>query len=240
MANTYLELDVSMVKWESDKAYGVDYPLGATPSARNILDSRDGLTKRVFFPKSVAKVTDDGGILIPVWLIEKKVREVPVDPYLAFGNVKHDFEDPASANKVVDASNILAMFDKAAESIKYPKVQFTDVKVSRSGARAKEPFALNVTDYGRYPNNEWYGRIGRDGKFVPSRKATPEVIDLIEKFDADPAGFAGDHGRTSGACAFCGRELTDDRSKIVGIGPVCAKKFNLPWGSAATKKAEAA
>ena len=44
---------------------------------------------------------------------------------------------------------------------------------------------------------------------------------------------AADLGHASHHCAFCGLELTDDgegRSVEVGYGPICAKKYGLPWG----------
>jgi len=36
-------------------------------------------------------------------------------------------------------------------------------------------------------------------------------------------------GQTSSFCCYCARHLEDGRSVEVGYGPVCAKKYNLPW-----------
>ena len=46
----------------------------------------------------------------------------------------------------------------------------------------------------------------------------------------DPLQAAKSSAALSGICTFCGAELTDDRSKQAGYGPVCAENFNLPWG----------
>lgn len=40
-------------------------------------------------------------------------------------------------------------------------------------------------------------------------------------------------GRLTGACVFCSRKLTDERSIEVGYGPVCAEREGLPWGEVA-------
>lgn len=44
---------------------------------------------------------------------------------------------------------------------------------------------------------------------------------------------AAEFGHVTGACVFCGRKLTDERSISVGYGPVCAENQHLPWGEAA-------
>jgi hypothetical protein len=53
--------------------------------------------------------------------------------------------------------------------------------------------------------------------------------DEIEGFSviAGAAALKDEH------CRFCGRQLTDDRdghSRKRGYGPVCAQRYNLPWG----------
>lgn len=173
----YYELRESSISWESDKAYGVDYPSGGRRPTR------------IFYPKSLAKVSDSGGvILMPEWIIEKKKSRV-ADPYDAFITSYPAIEIAEPAEKIIDASNLLAFFDNAAASVKFPKVKFKDVVLSRKGARAKVPGSVHVTDHGSYPDNKWYGMIDLDGKYTPTRKATPEVVELVEKFNADPEGF---------------------------------------------------
>lgn len=48
------------------------------------------------------------------------------------------------------------------------------------------------------------------------------ALDLIEK---DPEAAAVLHGRASGRCSICNRDLTDPESIARGIGPICASKF---------------
>lgn len=42
--------------------------------------------------------------------------------------------------------------------------------------------------------------------------------------------FASVHGRETGWCMFCSKQLTDSRSVAFGYGPTCAHKYKLPWG----------
>lgn len=43
---------------------------------------------------------------------------------------------------------------------------------------------------------------------------------------ADPGRYAGIWGQHSGHCGFCGRALTDQHSREIGIGPECVKKLS--------------
>lgn len=56
---------------------------------------------------------------------------------------------------------------------------------------------------------------------------------VYRKLTADMALSAEDakaFGDQYHACVFCIRELTDQRSVDAGYGPICASKYNLPWG----------
>jgi len=72
-----------------------------------------------------------------------------------------------------------------------------------------------------------FGKIV-DGKLHTFRLATPEIIDEIKAFAADPAGNARLTGQKKefGICCCCGATLTDPNSIEAGIGPICAGK----WG----------
>jgi len=118
---------------------------------------------------------------------------------------------------------------------KWPKLHFTigggRVVIGRTGEKAKcGPGCLNLTDGGPFGNNTWFGRVDREGNFSPSASCTKAVAQLLTDLGDDPEGFLAEFGKLTGNCCFCNRELTDDRSKDAGWGPVCAKKFGLPWG----------
>jgi hypothetical protein len=58
--------------------------------------------------------------------------------------------------------------------------------------------------------------------FVPmQRDQRDRVLALIA---SDPAAASKRYGHEIGACGVCGRTLTDEHSRELGIGPVCAAK----------------
>jgi hypothetical protein len=146
-------------------------------------------------------------------------------------------EEPEPPEAVQVAVNeIYSMMHTAAENLKWPKVLLHtpadgDVQFSVAGPRSNSPGSINVTDGGAYGSNRWYGRIHSDGQWRTPVAGVPEaIVQIVQRFAANPAGVAAEHGRASGHCCFCRKQLTDPRSMHVGYGPVCAGNWGLPWG----------
>jgi hypothetical protein len=135
-----------------------------------------------------------------------------------------------------EAGGIFALFESAtAHGLKWPKIHLvaqdgSPVVFSRAGSRSRYEGQVMVTDGGRFGANRYYGRIDTDGRLYPAGAMGPSVRALVEAFAADPATVAATYGRQTGSCCFCSLQLTTDESLAVGYGPVCAKKFGLPWG----------
>lgn len=104
-----------------------------------------------------------------------------------------------------------------------------------AGEGSRFPGSISVTDGGRYGESLWFGRVNTDGSFSPGRAADEDVRDLLVRFAADPAGVAAAYGKLTGSCCFCRIELTDERSVLVGYGPICAANYGLPWGDRPAK-----
>lgn len=156
---------------------------------------------------------------------------------LQWGCITNMIERANRPTITLDFAAIIALFNLAADSLKYPKIALalrdgTDVVLSRAGIRASRPGTINVTNGRRYgdDDNVWYGRIELDGTFQDSQAATDELRTLLVAFSADPSGVAAAYGKLTGNCCFCRRGLTDERSTDVGYGPVCAKNYGLNWG----------
>ena len=69
-------------------------------------------------------------------------------------------------------------------------------------------------------------------EFQPSNRTVMDqhwVVDMLEDFKTDPIEKMAEMGRLAGRCAFCTRQLEDERSTAHGYGPVCAKNYQLPW-----------
>jgi len=139
----------------------------------------------------------------------------------------------------VDTTKIKDLFDNAiSDRLKNPSVHLrlidgSIVVVKRAGNRTRNREnigTLVVADDGRYPTNKFYGRIGHNGEFRPTRKCNNAIVAKIQEFAENPADVAAQYGRLTGNCCFCRKALTDTRSTKVGYGPVCARNFNLPWG----------
>lgn len=135
---------------------------------------------------------------------------------------------------VGDLAGVMQLFEKARKHLKRPAVVLGcdngEVRINVAGERARCPGTLNVIDEA---SRTWFGRIHHDGRFEHSRRDEPPaaVSALLTRFAADPASVASEHGRLTGRCCFCNTSLTDERSTAVGYGPVCAKHYDLPWGT---------
>lgn len=138
-------------------------------------------------------------------------------------------------------SAVYALFEKAKEHLKYPKIrllmengpQFVSkpLMLALAGAKSKTPGVINVTDGGKYGENIWYGRINQDGNFEPNKKIPSDdldkVVGILAALALDPAKTVAGHGKLTGNCSFCDLPLTADNSTAVGYGPICAKNFGL-------------
>lgn len=123
------------------------------------------------------------------------------------------------AAPVISLENINAAFDRAAARLKYPRLSIATYVFTHAGANSKNPGALYVKREGVY-----LGKI-QNGKFVTVRSTTPEEVAQVLKIAADPKAAAVEHGRLTGNCAICNRQLTNEESVKFGIGPICAGNF---------------
>lgn len=75
-------------------------------------------------------------------------------------------------------------------------------------------------------DDNYIGKIKPNGESALFSNVDSLVIDKLHEIFDDPIGEAIKHGKGSGECSCCGRELTDQESIDRGIGPICAKN----WG----------
>ena len=140
----------------------------------------------------------------------------------------------AEAVQIADMSGVYALFQQAkASGLKFPKIvamsPVGEIKLSVAGENARVPGSINVAEKGAFGEAKYYGRINKDGSF-DGRNAPAELVSYLREFAAKPAEMAALHGKQTGCCCFCARELTDARSVAVGYGPECAANYGLPWG----------
>jgi len=137
---------------------------------------------------------------------------------------------------IKNVANIFALFNAAQESkLKYPKITFdvndTIVQISIAGPKSKVPGSLNLTDGKPFGCNIWYGRLLTDGDLMLSKALVEEDIKVVTRLlcrlAVNPEGTIYNYGQKSGHCCLCNAKMTTEKSLAAGIGPVCAKKWNL-------------
>lgn len=155
-----------------------------------------------------------------------------------------DATKPAAAPVQVgrlDGINLL--FDNARKHLKFPAIMLSvpaanmTIRINVAGSSAKFPGTLNVCS-GEKPayddRRAWFGRVMKDGSYVPSDKAAINAAAITERLTAfarNAAEVAAEHGKLTGRCCFCNLHLSDERSTTVGYGKTCAAHFGLPWGA---------
>jgi hypothetical protein len=132
---------------------------------------------------------------------------------------------------------VTALMGRIKESgNEFPRVRLafgdTPLVLTVAGDKSRFPGSVSMTDGGRYPAARFFGRINPQGDFVPSpvarnlpqedKRALWQVLSRLKGGEAEVV-FA-EYGKRFGCCAMCGRELTNEESVALGIGPVCREK----------------
>lgn len=118
-------------------------------------------------------------------------------------------------------SRLLKAFQTAMDNgLRNPKVRVGSLTFSPAKAASKNYGCLYVKADGEYA-----GKITPEGRFVCAYATPQETKDLVARVGADPLAAAVAHGKATGQCSCCGRELTDPESIARGIGPICAEKY---------------
>ena len=108
-----------------------------------------------------------------------------------------------------------------SNGLKRPKIRLADFVLKLAPATGRNAGAIYVTS-----STDYLGKIA-EGQFTASHDCTAEKLAEIVALCSDPIQSAIAYGRQTGACACCGRELTDPASIERGIGPICAEKFGF-------------
>jgi len=134
------------------------------------------------------------------------------------------------------------MVDARAKGLKWPKITLRAngqvVQLALTGDKAKRPGTINITNGEKYqsPKNKYFGAIGKDGKWYPSRGMGPvqrsAIVAILDAFQRDPSEIALKHSHDTGFCCFCGIGIgfTGKKEPVLrGYGPKCAQNWGLPF-----------
>lgn len=139
--------------------------------------------------------------------------------------------------------NIMDIFDKAKQNLKYPRYTYMHegkkIQFSLAGPNSARPGTLNITNGAGYgeADNLFYGRVIRlkTGNVIVEwsrayQLASSDIRFKIAELIDNPVEEGKLHGQKFAHCCFCSTELTSKSSLAVGYGPICAEKWGLPWG----------
>jgi hypothetical protein len=137
---------------------------------------------------------------------------------------------PPAAPVLPGAASLVAWFGNASKSgLKKPRITLTvdgaSVQFSLAPSTGKNPGCVYTK-----VNGEYRGRLLSSGAYIGFGGDSPEVKQVLSCKSDDLLSLAIAHGHATGNCSFCGLTLTDPRSVAKGYGPICAQRWNLPWG----------
>lgn len=127
-----------------------------------------------------------------------------------------------AAAPVIDTTKIEAAFETARSGgFKKIWMNAAGLKFSPAPAAGSNAGAVYVK---RTQGGEYLGKI-KGGKFLCVAGNKSEIEAEVLQVASDPKAAAVAHGRMTGNCAICSRQLTDPDSVAAGIGPICATKM---------------
>jgi hypothetical protein len=131
----------------------------------------------------------------------------------------------------INMTDLLDRFALALKAgIKRPKVNTGDLLFSLAPAHGHNAGCVYVKgEKDAYGDRDYLGKITREGKFFAGRGVEDEVKQRIAEVGADVVTAAKAHGAQHNNCCFCSRDLTTNESVSNGYGPICAKRYGLPW-----------
>jgi hypothetical protein len=138
--------------------------------------------------------------------------------------------DNCTPKNVENSPEMEALFQPfraaVARGMKRMKMRFEGIALSPNrDLSALWVTSLTETEDGAYgPKPKYLGKVTLSG---PDSRLSDNVKAAIFEVAKDPLTAAIRHGKETGECSCCGRELTNQESIRLGIGPICREKFGL-------------
>lgn len=137
-------------------------------------------------------------------------------------NAERQQRQEANAIESEGLTSLLKGFaDAKANGLKRPSLRIGDLKFTVAPDTGRNAGHLYVKE-----GDQYLGKVTPEGKFLPVREATEAHREAVAAIGANPLAEAQMHGKETGQCSCCGRELTNPESIELGIGPICRDK----WG----------
>ncbi len=191
------------------------------------------------FAKSLIESYDDHARLSDkqfVW-IEKLLDRVTPQ---SVEETKAKEAEKAALKPIVD------LLVTASEKHKKPAIRFVFSDGTHGKLSLAPSYGVNAGHVYIKDGSQYAGKITPSGELRlvgPNTDRKAELIEVLTNVAKDPIAAAKAFAKATktadrkhGSCCFCGIELTDERSVIAGYGPICAAKYNLPWGDASASE----
>ena len=133
------------------------------------------------------------------------------------------------ADTKLDLTRLLEVFTNASASgLKSPKLVVGNLRISLAKAHSKNPGHLYVNlNADEWDDRTYLGKISPAGEFFSVKACTAELFEEIKTLSGDVFAAAVAHGKKTGRCCCCNRELTNEESVELGIGPICRGKWGM-------------
>jgi hypothetical protein len=106
------------------------------------------------------------------------------------------------------------------------KREWPDVPAGRYAVKNQQD-VLQFYTVDRPKEGKWAGytflSVWASDEKHPIRNSETKLL-ILQRIAEDPKAAAERFGQEIGACGICGRTLTDETSRAIGIGPVCREK----------------
>lgn len=116
-----------------------------------------------------------------------------------------------------------------ARGFKKPTLRAAGLKFSLAPATGRNAGSIYIT---QHIDGTYLGKITNGRVFLVSSTHNG-YLPLIENIMALPQAAAVRYGHQTGSCAICGRRLDNKESIELGIGPICAEKLGMGFGTRA-------
>jgi hypothetical protein len=136
--------------------------------------------------------------------------------------------DARTADASLDFAPLLEKFNNALNAGKRsPTLHVGNLRIEMAKPHSKNPGCLYVTTNESYEDRTYLGKITPAGEFFAARACTDELFEEVKILNGDTLAAAVAHGKETGRCSCCNRELTNELSVELGIGPICRAKWGL-------------
>lgn len=143
--------------------------------------------------------------------------------YLGYKDMKKQEKEETLEEEV--QAEFLPLVQQMYSKVKSPGRKFTlrlpMVTVATVTKGANKGYLYVFTE-----GNHYLGKICDRGILFTNQEVSEDVRNILLEANENLFELAKIYGHETGMCSVCGRELSDPLSIQMGIGPVCANRFN--------------